>query len=48
MPGRLPHCTHRYQDNRKAQIKFTCIECGFTENADAVGAMNIFSMGTAC
>ncbi|MHB8816299.1 MAG: zinc ribbon domain-containing protein [Steroidobacteraceae bacterium] len=31
--------------NRRRQEKFACLECGFEENADVVGAINILSRG---
>jgi putative transposase len=33
------------KDNRQAQAKFACVECGFEENADVVGAINILARG---
>lgn len=36
-----PACGHVSADNRKTQAKFECVECGFKENADIVGAINI-------
>ena len=33
------------KDNRKTQAKFECVECGFEENADVVGAINILARG---
>ncbi|WDE08648.1 transposase [Thalassomonas viridans] len=42
-----PHCDHRHRDNRKTQANFTCVECGFTENVDVVGAMNVLARDTA-
>jgi putative transposase len=32
-------------DNRQTQARFLCVECGFEENADLVGAINILSRG---
>jgi putative transposase len=40
-----PICAHVSPDNRKAQDRFRCVECGFEEHADRVGAMNILSRG---
>ena len=34
-------------DNRQTQARFACIECGFEENADLVGAINILAAGHA-
>jgi len=38
---RCPACGHVHADNRKSQARFACIECGFEENADVVGAINV-------
>jgi putative transposase len=32
-------------ENRQTQAKFACVECGFEENADLVGAINILARG---
>ncbi|MGC8536341.1 MAG: zinc ribbon domain-containing protein, partial [Rhizomicrobium sp.] len=40
-----PCCGHESADNRKTQAQFLCVECGFEENADVVGAINILSRG---
>jgi putative transposase len=32
-------------DNRQTQARFACVECGFDENADVVGAINILARG---
>ena len=40
-----PTCGHVSADNRQTQAKFECVECGFEENADVVGAINILSRG---
>jgi putative transposase len=34
-------CTHVSKDNRKTQSSFMCVECGFSENADLVGSINV-------
>jgi putative transposase len=34
-------------ENRKTQAQFACVECGFSENADPVGAINILRAGHA-
>jgi putative transposase len=44
---RCPACDHVSVDNRKTQEKFLCVECGFEENADVVGAINILRAGLA-
>jgi putative transposase len=40
-----PACQHISTDNRKTQARFECVECGFSENADRVGAINIKARG---
>ena len=40
-------CGHVSGDNRKSQAVFTCVECGFQENADLVGAINVLRAGHA-
>ncbi len=40
-----PRCWHVSAANRQAQARFQCVECGFEENADVVGAINILSRG---
>lgn len=40
-----PCCGHVSKDNRQTQAKFECVECGFEENADLVGAINILARG---
>lgn len=42
-----PRCGHVSADNRRTQARFLCVGCGFEENADVVGAMNILSRGIA-
>ena len=42
-----PCCGHVSAENRKTQAKFRCVECGFEENADVVGAINILRAGPA-
>ncbi|MCW8972725.1 MAG: transposase, partial [Gammaproteobacteria bacterium] len=32
-------------ENRRTQAQFRCIECGFEENADVVGAINVLRRG---
>ncbi len=36
-----PNCGHVSEENRKTQANFVCVKCGFRENADKVGAINI-------
>ena len=40
-----PACGHTSKDNRQTQADFECVECGYTENADLVGAINILKRG---
>ena len=40
-----PDCGHVSADNRRTQARFICLKCGFEENADLVGAMNILAAG---
>lgn len=40
-----PACSHTSADNRKTQAKFECVDCGFVENADIVGAINVLARG---
>ncbi len=40
-----PCCGHVSADNRPTQARFECVECGYENNADIVGAMNILSRG---
>jgi len=44
---RCPRCEHISAQNRQSQQCFQCIACGFQENADRVGAMNILRAGHA-
>lgn len=43
-----PRCGHVSADNRRTQAMFECVECGFQDNADVVGAINILSRGMDC
>lgn len=40
-----PCCGHVSKNNRKTQAKFECVECGFKEHADLVGAINVLARG---
>ena len=40
-----PCCGYTDKENRKTQAHFECVECGYTENADVVGAINILEQG---
>ena len=42
-----PCCGHVSAENRPTQAKFECVECGFEENADLVGAINVLAAGHA-
>ncbi|MDP3211482.1 transposase [Methylotenera sp.] len=42
-----PCCKHVAKENRQTQAKFECVECGYAENADLVGAINILAAGHA-
>jgi putative transposase len=42
-----PCCGYVSADNRQTQARFACVECGFEENADVVGAINILRAGHA-
>ena len=42
-----PHCGHVSGNNRRTQAGFACVECGFQENADLVGAINVLRAGHA-
>jgi len=41
----LQDCGHISADNRKSQAKFKCVNCGYENNADIVGAINIQERG---
>ena len=40
-----PSCSHVSSDNRQTQAHFECVECGYTNNADIVGAINVLARG---
>jgi putative transposase len=42
-----PCCGHVSTKNRRTQARFECVACGFEENADVVGAINILRAGHA-
>jgi putative transposase len=42
-----PGCGHGSKENRKTQAQFACVESGFSENADLVGAINVRRAGHA-
>ncbi|MFB8829225.1 RNA-guided endonuclease InsQ/TnpB family protein [Azotobacter sp. CWF10] len=42
-----PACGHVSAESRRTQERFACVECGFEENADVVGAINVLRAGHA-
>lgn len=42
-----PCCGYVSAENRQTQARFECVACGFEENADAVGAINVLRAGHA-
>ena len=42
-----PCCGHVSAQNRQTQARFQCVACGFEENADLVGAINVLRAGHA-
>ena len=42
-----PACGHTAKANRTTQALFACVQCGYTENADVVGAINVLQRGQA-
>ena len=42
-----PNCGHTAKDNRQTQANFECVGCGYQNNADVVGAINILKRGQA-
>jgi putative transposase len=40
-----PCCGHVSKDNRLTQAKFLCVDCGYENHADVVGAINILERG---
>lgn len=42
-----PRCGRISKDNRRSQALFACVDCGFSENADLVAAVNILRAGYA-
>jgi putative transposase len=42
-----PACGRVSKDNRRTQARFECVECGFEDNADVVGAINVLRAGHA-
>jgi putative transposase len=42
-----PRCRHVSKDSRQTQAEFRCVECGYENHADQVGALNILARGQA-
>jgi putative transposase len=42
-----PCCGHVSAGNRQTQVRFACVDCGYENNADLVGAINILAAGHA-
>lgn len=42
-----PFCGYTAKENRQTQAYFECVECGYTDNADVVGALNVLARGRA-
>ena len=42
-----PACGHISADNSQTQSRFECVECGYENNADVVGAINVLRLGEA-
>lgn len=42
-----PACGHVAKENRTTQARFACVECGFEDNADLVGAISVLGAGHA-
>ena len=40
-----PACGYTAKENRLTQVDFECVECGYKNNADVVGAINILKRG---
>ena len=40
-----PSCGHTTKENRQTQAVFECVACGYENNADVVGAINILRRG---
>ena len=40
-----PLCHHVAAENRRTQVQFKCVNCGYEQNADVVGAMNVLARG---
>lgn len=42
-----PCCGYTAKENRQAQADFECVKCGYQNNADVVGAINVLKRGQA-
>ena len=42
-----PSCGHVSAENRQTQAQFSCVDCGYQNHADLVGALNILRAGHA-
>ena len=42
-----PCCGYTDKENRPTQAEFECVKCGYCEDADVVGALNILARGRA-
>ena len=40
-----PVCGHISKENRRTQAQFLCVNCGYENNADVVGAINVLARG---
>lgn len=40
-----PCCGHISPDNRRMQARFLCVQCGYQNHADVVGAINVLERG---
>ena len=40
-----PECGHVAKENRQSQAKFQCVDCGYENHADVVGAINVLERG---
>ena len=40
-----PACGHVSKENRLTQARFLCVDCGYENNADVVGAINVLARG---
>jgi putative transposase len=40
-----PRCDHVAAQNRTSQAKFKCVQCGYQNHADVVGALNVLARG---